>query len=50
VICIKRLLKAMLRCRVSAGLDMKKPLIPVEINGFQILVAGTGFEPVTFGL
>jgi hypothetical protein len=28
----------------------KKPLIPFEINGFLNLVAGTGFEPVTFGL
>jgi len=30
--------------------EKKKPLIPFEINGFLNLVAGTGFEPVTFGL
>jgi hypothetical protein len=28
----------------------KKPLTANAINGFRNLVAGTGFEPVTFGL
>jgi hypothetical protein len=31
--------------------DTEKPLAPFETSGFSLnLVAGTGFEPVTFGL
>jgi hypothetical protein len=30
--------------------QMQKPLNSFEFSGFLYLVAGTGFEPVTFGL
>jgi hypothetical protein len=36
---------------IVAHLETTKPLVFTrKINGLAILVAGTGFEPVTFGL
>jgi hypothetical protein len=35
---------------MKTGRKTTKPPVSFETGGFSILVAGTGFEPVTFGL